>query len=115
MGSEDTSKPGFNVKVYQVGNLTDPNGVTSNLPESIELSEGVLAGLVGPNVADLTAPPRNTFTVPGVIDWVNTGGAVPIFQMINVSGIPGCRGEIALLTKCSPSSSSPPAATIRSV
>src|SRR6266566_2203246 len=55
LGSEDTTKPGFNVNVYQVDTLpvTDPPTVQVDLPASIGFSEAVLAGLVGPNVANL--------------------------------------------------------------
>jgi len=83
LGSEDTTKPGFNVGVYQVDPIPD-DGVTPvaqrNLPPSISFSESVLAGLVGPNIADLsTAGQGNTFVVPDVINWVNASGATANF------------------------------------
>jgi len=91
LGSEDASQPGFNVKVYQVDTLTDPMAVQANLTESIELSEAVLAGLLGDNVADLTlAATDNTFLVPDVINWVNSSGATANFP--NDQPFPGIPG-----------------------
>jgi hypothetical protein len=91
LGSEDATQPGFNVKVYQVDTLTDPNAGQANLTESIELSEAVLAGLLGPNVADLTfAVVDNTFVVPDVINWKNTSGATANFP--NDQPFPGIPG-----------------------
>ena len=82
LGSEDTSKPGFNVSVYQVDTLpvTDPPSVQSDLPASIGFSEAVLAGLVAPNIAELSgAASGNTFAVPGVVNWINSIGATANF------------------------------------
>lgn len=78
LGSEEKSKPGFNVSVYQVETISGegiPAGTQVNLPASISFSEAVLAGLVGTNIADLSgAESGNTIAVPGVIDWINTTG-----------------------------------------
>jgi hypothetical protein len=93
LGSEDASKPGFNVSVYQVETLTDPDATQVNLPASIGFSESVLAGLVGPNVADRTGAQGNTFAVPGVIDWINGTGASANFPNDQpFPGIPGTAG-----------------------
>src|ERR1044071_3725155 len=90
LGSEDATKPGFRVGVYQVDTLTDPAAAQVNLPASIEFSEAVLAGLVGPNVANLSGAAGNTFDVPGVINWVNVSGATANFP--NDEPFPGIPG-----------------------
>jgi len=91
LGSEDTSKPGFNVKVYQVDALT--GGVVSQptLTESIELAESALAGLLGANMADLSlAVASNRFEIPGVINFTNSTGIVGNFTNdVPFPGIPG--------------------------
>lgn len=95
LGSEDTSKPGFNVNVWQVESLIAPEppdaAAQLNLPGSISFSEEVLAGNVGGNVADLTgAAQGNAFVVPGVIDWMTSGGATANFPINEpFPGIPG--------------------------
>ncbi len=92
VGSEDTSKPGFNVRVYQVPTLTsDPAPAQPNLPDSIELAEGVLAGLLGDNIADLSgAAAGNTYYIPDTVHWVNTTGTSPSFpDPVSFPGIPG--------------------------
>jgi len=97
LGSEDTTKPGFNVSVYQVDTLpvTDPPSVQSDLPASIGFSEAVLAGLVGPNIAELSgAASGNTFAVPGVVNWINSIGATANFPGDEpFPGIPGTTGS----------------------
>jgi hypothetical protein len=96
LGSEDATKPGFNVGVYQVDTLpvTDPPTVQVDLPASISFSEAVLAGLVGANVADLTGAQGNTFAVSNVIDWINLGGATANFPGDQpFPGIPGTSGS----------------------
>ncbi len=93
LGSEDAAKPGFNVKVYQVETLADPAASQFNIEEDISLSEAVLAGLVGTNVADLsTAAQGNTFAVTDVINWVNFLGATANFP--NDTGFPGIPGTL---------------------
>jgi hypothetical protein len=93
LGSEDTTKPGFNVSVYQVNPLTDPAAAQANLPASIAFSEAVLAGLVGTNVAYLAgAESGNRYAVPGVINWVTdtpagTSANFPFDELF--PGIPG--------------------------
>jgi hypothetical protein len=89
LGSEDVSKPGFNVKVYQVDALLA--GEQTSLTESIELSESALAGLLGPNVADLSlAVASNRFEIPGVINFTNSSGAVGnLTNDLPFPGIPG--------------------------
>ena len=97
LGSEDTTKPGFNVNVWQVESIVPPEppvtATQADLPGSISFSESVLAGGVLPNIADLTSAQGNTFVVPGVIDWVTGGGAAANF-FINepFPGIPGTTG-----------------------
>jgi len=96
LGSEDASKPGFNVGVYQVDTLvTDPPATQNDLPASISFDEGVLAGLAGPNVADLTgAAEGNTYAVDGFIDWINSSGTTANFPNDQpFPGIPGINGS----------------------
>ena len=93
LGSEDTTKPGFNVSVYQVDTLTGPGAGQTNLPPSIEFSESVLAGLLGPNIADLSgATEGNTYAFPGVINWVNPSGAGATANFLNDQAFPGILG-----------------------
>jgi hypothetical protein len=91
LGSEDTSKPGFNVKVYQVDALTGGTAAQPTLTTSIELSESALAGLLGTNMADLSlSVASNRFEVPGVINFTNSTGVVGNFTNdVPFPGIPG--------------------------
>jgi len=93
LGSEDITKPGFNVSVYQVDTLpaTDPPTAQVDLPASISLSEAALAGLVGPNIANLGgAAAGNTFEVIGTVNWATFGGATANFPSDEpFPGIPG--------------------------
>ena len=92
-GSEDATKPGFNVNVFQVETLTDTNGSPIHLPDSIEFAEGVLAGLAGTNVADLSgAASGNTYAVTNVVHWVNSTGTTPNFP--NADPFPGIPGTL---------------------
>jgi hypothetical protein len=95
LGSEDVTKSGFNVKAYQLATLTDPNATQIDLEDDISMSEAVLAGLAGTNVADLTAAAvGNTFAVSNVINWVNSGGATANFPNDQpFPGIPGATGS----------------------
>lgn len=97
LGSEDISKPGFSVSVYQVESLSslDPVPQQPNIPDSVEFSDSVLAGLVGANVADLSgASSGNTFAVTGFIDWVNSTGVTANFPNDQpFPGIPGTSGS----------------------
>lgn len=89
---EDTEQPGFNVNVYQVAPIDgDPLPAQHNIPSSVAFGESVLAGLVGPNIADLTgAAQTNRFEVPGVINWLGFAGATGNFE--NDTGFPGIPG-----------------------
>ncbi len=92
LGSEDATKPGFNVGVYQVEALTDPVTLsTINIPDSIEFAEGLLAGLAGTNVANLSgAASGNTYAVTNQVHWVNSSGISPNFPGPEpFPGIPG--------------------------
>lgn len=94
LGSEDAAKPGFNVKVFQVDTLIDPFAAQFNIEDDISFSEAVLAGLVGTNVADLTAAVGDTFAVTDVINWVNSSGAAANFPNdTSFPGIPGTLGS----------------------
>jgi hypothetical protein len=94
LGTEDPTKPGFNVRAYQVDTLTDPFATQINLEDDISLSEATLAGLVGPNQADLSAATGGTFAVSDVINWVNSGGTIANFPNdVGFPGIPGLSGS----------------------
>lgn len=96
LGSEDTTKPGFNVNVYQVATLEgDPAPTPANIPSSVAFAESVLAGLAGPNVADLAAAAQtNRFDVPDVVNWINGNGATGnIPNDTSFPGIPGTTGS----------------------
>ena len=97
LGSEDSSKPGFNVSVYQVDSLAalDPVPQQPNIPDSVEFSDSVLAGLVGANVADLSgAASGDTYAVTGFIDWIDSTGATANFP--NDQPFPGIPGTLGL-------------------
>src|SRR5207237_10912083 len=72
-----------------------PRSVQSDLPASIAFSEAVLAGLVAPNIAELSgAASGNTFAVPGVVNWINSIGATANFPGDEpFPGIPGTTGS----------------------
>lgn len=92
LGSEDTTKPGFNVSVYQLDALIDPvTQAAINIPDSIEFAEGILAGLAGTNVADLSgAFVADTYAVTNVVHWANSTGTTPNFPSPDsFPGIPG--------------------------
>lgn len=97
LGSEDSTKPGFNAWAYQVdpGEPSDPPPVQQTLPASIAFSESVLAGLVGSNIADLSgAAATNRFDVPGVVNWINGTGVSANFPDDGAfPGIPGTTGS----------------------
>ena len=93
LGSEKTDQPGFNVGVYQLDSLSslDPAPTQVDLPDSIAFDESVLAGLIGPNVADLSgAASSNVYAVPTVVNWVNSTGASANFP--NDGSFPGIPG-----------------------
>ncbi len=72
VGSGDANAPGFKARVYQVDG---PGGVT--LANIVSRAEQELAGIIGPNVADLSQAQNGIFNIPGVINWnqeINTGG-----------------------------------------
>jgi len=91
LGSEDATKPGFNVNVYQVSLLDPITSANIDIPASIEFDEGLLAGLAGTNVADLSgATSGNTFTITNTVHWANSSGNTPNFPNPDVfPGIPG--------------------------
>jgi hypothetical protein len=74
LGSEDTTKPGFNVSVYQVQLLDPVTAATLHKPQSIEFDEGMLIGLAGTNTADLsTAISTNSYSITNSVHWSTTG------------------------------------------
>ena len=91
LGSEDTTKPGFNVGVYQVQLLNPDTLATLHKESSIEFDEGMLVGLAGTNTADLSsAVSANTFAITNTVHWANSIGNTPNFPGPDVfPGIPG--------------------------
>jgi hypothetical protein len=67
-----TGGPGFKARVYQVDQQHDNSPATE-----ISRAEQQLAGVLGPNVADLTASTAGVWTINDFINWnqeVNPGG-----------------------------------------
>jgi hypothetical protein len=96
LGSEDSTKPGFNVNVYQLATLEgDPPPDQIDMPSSVAFAESVLAGLAGENVADLSsAAQTNRFEVPDVVNWINSAGQPGnIPNDTAFPGIPGSTGS----------------------
>jgi hypothetical protein len=91
LGSEDATKPGFNVSVYQVELLDPVTSSTIHTPASIEFAEGLLVGLAGTNAADLSgASSGNTYVATNTVHWINSNGNTPNFPNPDFfPGIPG--------------------------
>jgi hypothetical protein len=95
LGSEDATKPGFNVNAYQVAQIeADPAPAQINIPSSVAFAESVLAGLAGDNIADLSgAAQTNRFDVPDVVNWLGFSGVSGnIPNDTPFPGIPGTTG-----------------------
>ena len=86
LGSEDSSKPGFKARIYQV-NQTGSNG----LPNRFERAEQQLAGLIDVNVADLTAAKNGIFEITDVINF-NQDAPTGIGNFGDDQTIPGIPG-----------------------
>ena len=85
IGSADASKPGFNVRIYQA----DQDGGTVSVNQTSR-AEQELAGLLGPNVADLSAAVGGIFAIDSVVNW-DQGGA-DAGTMLGDGPIPGIPG-----------------------
>ena len=90
LGSEDKTKPGFNVKTWQL----EARGNTQ--PNNNEWAEGALAGLVGPNVADLTGFTGGIYPETETINYShppdeNNGNFTPDRQHPGIPGTTGIR------------------------
>lgn len=95
LGSGDATKPGFRVKTHQIdlGFQADGSTVhTAGTPTTIGFTEGLLAGLFGPNVADLTGAVGGYFEVPGVINFVKDPVDVPQGNFGDETVFPGIPG-----------------------
>lgn len=89
VGTGDAAKPGFNVKTVQ-GNV---RGTT--VPNNLEFTEGMLAGLLGANLADQTGFVNGVFAESGTINYARiadeaNGNFTP--DRIH-PGIPGAEGS----------------------
>ncbi len=86
-GSVNTNQPGFRVHPYQTS--TTEGG-------SIAWTEGMQAGLYGPNLADLSGADANGYyTITNVVNWnISSGGSVDTFPPAdNFPGI-GANGTV---------------------
>lgn len=94
VGSGDSTKPGFRVKMYQI----DPVG-SNGSPNVNDFTDQELAGLFGPNTAALSgAGADGYFTIAGTINWnyqaLGVGAEIGNFQGPTypdqpIPGIPG--------------------------
>jgi hypothetical protein len=84
--SVDTSKPGFTARVHQVEQFG-----STELVNRIARAEQQLAGVIGPNVADLSAAQGGLFTIDSVINW-NQDVPSPIGNFGEDDPIPGIPG-----------------------
>lgn len=85
VGSGHADKPGFIARVYQV----DQQGSTVSVNQTSR-AEQELAGLLGPNVADLSGAVDGVFLIDTIINWNQDGvdiGSIPGDTFI--PGIPG--------------------------
>lgn len=94
LGTGNADKPGFKARIHQIDQA---GGVTA--ATSIDRAEQQLAGLLGPNVADLSTAVDGIFNITGVINFNEnpSGGEAGDFQSssdparpdANIPGIPG--------------------------
>lgn len=84
-GTGDTTKPGMKVRVWQV----DQPG-SNSLVNRTHRAEQELAGIIGPNVADLTAATAGVFNLD-VINWNQDSTGIGSFTE-NETPIPGIPG-----------------------
>jgi hypothetical protein len=83
--SVDSTKPGFKVRVHQIDQVG-----TTTLPNRITRAEQQLAGIIGPNVADLSLAQNGVFSVPTVINWNQDFDDIGSFPNdTQIPGIPG--------------------------
>ncbi|MCX8107212.1 MAG: PA14 domain-containing protein, partial [Verrucomicrobiae bacterium] len=85
LGSGHADKPGFVARVYQV----DQDGSTVSANQTSR-AEQELAGLLGPNVADLSGAVNGVFLIDTIINWNQDGvdiGSIP--GDTPIPGIPG--------------------------
>jgi len=85
LGSGHADKPGFVARVYQV----DQDGATVSVNQTSR-AEQELAGLLGPNVADLSGAVDGLFLIDTIINWNQDGvdiGSIP--GDTTIPGIPG--------------------------
>jgi hypothetical protein len=94
VGTGTADKPGFKARIHQVN---EAGGVTA--ATSIDRAEQQLAGLLGPNVANLAGATDGVFTIPGTLNWNEawdtgevgsfTSGGDPSRPDTAIPGIPG--------------------------
>ena len=87
-GTGDTTKKGFKARVYQVDQLG-----TVGTVNYIYRAEQELAGVIGPNVADLSLATDGWFYIDGVINWdqdlAGNGNFGAAKYETSIPGIPG--------------------------
>lgn len=93
VGTGDSAKPGFNVKTWQ----TETRGANApTIPNNLEFTEGILAGLLTANQADLTGFQNGVFAETSTVNYTRSldettnGNFTPDRQH---PGIPGTGGS----------------------
>ncbi len=100
LGSGDKTKPGFRVHTWQVDTFTANGATAQGIVNEVPVGNSLLAGVWGPNIADLTLANNGEFTVPSVVNWNRDAGLgtdigffqAPDFTDEPIPGIPGTLG-----------------------
>jgi hypothetical protein len=89
-GSGDDTKPGFNVKTYQLASRGN------TMPNNLEWAEGIMAGGLGANEADLTSFVAGVYAEAGTINYSqDVAEEAGNFRPEKVHpGIPGVNGSM---------------------
>lgn len=91
IGSGNDSEPGFRARIYQIESELGPDGGTQTIPTVLEFAESILAGVAGPNLANMFDAEDGVFSITDVINFEQTGvenGAFPAGTTF-IPGIPG--------------------------
>jgi len=95
--ASSVNTPGYTARIYQVATLSGtpaPDTVNWN-----EVTDDILAGAYGPNVADLSGATNGIFSFPGVLNWDQDGALQGNFGDESfIPGIPGTTGSTDNIT-----------------
>ncbi|MCB1126178.1 MAG: hypothetical protein KDM81_06765, partial [Verrucomicrobiae bacterium] len=92
-GTGVAEEPGFNARIWQLEQAVDAVAPADVMVPNIEWGEAVIAGLAGPNVADLFgAVDENLFPVDTVINFNQDHATGPIGNFTPDDPIPGIPG-----------------------